>query len=147
MNSNAERDLRERAKNIIRNYSIASGTASGALAIGALLGLDTTFSIPMVIRMITELGQLFGLTMDDVKPTDQFKTLIGRFIAVSLSKSILSLVPVIGNVANGLTTYYLFQSVGWAAYEVFKDGKDFSTLTEKEIQAYLKRAEESKAEH
>jgi uncharacterized protein (DUF697 family) len=147
MNSDAEKRLRDRAKTIIRNYSIASGTASGALAIGALWGADTAFSISIVIKMVSELAQLFGTKIDEVRSTDQFQALIKRFVAVSLSKSFISFFPGIGNVANGVMTYYLIKSIGWAVYEIFRDGKNFSDLTEEEVEFYVKYAEENKAKY
>ncbi|MBD1852999.1 hypothetical protein H6F87_23940 [Cyanobacteria bacterium FACHB-502] len=147
MNSDAEKRLRDRAKTIIRNYSIASGTASGALAIGALWGVDTAFSISIVTKMVSELAQLCGTTTDEVRSTDQFQALIKKFVAISLSKSLISFIPVIGNVANGVMTYYLIESIGWAVYEIFRDGRSLSDLTEEEIEFYVKYAEENKAKY
>jgi len=147
MNSNSEKNLRDRAKSIIRNYSIASGTASGAMAIGAFLGLDAAFSTSIVIKMISELGQLFGVTTDEVKSTPQFKTLVQKFIVFSMSKSVISLMPIVGNVANGVMTYYLIESIGWAVYEIFRDGRNLSDLNEEAVKSYLERAERNKAQY
>jgi uncharacterized protein (DUF697 family) len=147
MNSDSEKKLRDRAKSIIRNYSIASGTASGALAIGAFLGFDTAFSISIVIKMMSELAQLFGLSIDEIKSTPQFKTLVQKFIVVSISKSVISFIPVIGNVTNGVMTYYLIESIGWAVYEIFKDGRNLSDLNEEEVKSYLEHAERNKAQY
>jgi uncharacterized protein (DUF697 family) len=147
MNSDTEKRLRDRAKTIIRNYSIASGTASGTLAIGALWGADTAFSISIVIKMVSELAQMFGTTTDEVRSTAQFQALIKRFVAVSLSKSLISFLPVVGNVVNGVMTYYLIESVGWAVYEIFRDGRNLSDLTEEEVEFYVRHAEENKAKY
>ena len=73
MNSNNEDFCRERARIIIRNYSIASATASGTLAIGATIGIDTAFSVGIVVKMINEIGELFGLRIGAVASTPQFK--------------------------------------------------------------------------
>jgi uncharacterized protein (DUF697 family) len=147
MNSDSEKRVRERAKSIIRNYSIASGTASGALAIGAFLGFDAAFSISIVIKMISELAQLFDLSIDEVKSTPQFKTLAQKFIVASISKSAISFIPVVGNVANGVMTYYLIESIGWAVYEIFKDGRNLSDLNEEEVKSYLEHAQKNKSQY
>ena len=147
MNSDSEKKLRDRAKIIIRNYSIASGTASGALAISAFLGFDTAFSISIVIKMMSELAQLFGLSIDEIKSTPQFKTLVQKFIVVSISKSVISLIPVIGNVTNGVMTYRLIESIGWTVYEIFKDGRNLVDLNEEEVKSYLEHAERNKAQY
>jgi uncharacterized protein (DUF697 family) len=147
MNSDEEKYLKDRAKSIIRNYSIASGTASGALAIVAFLSVDIAFSTSIVVKMIAELVRLFGRSIDEVKFTDQYKALIQKFIVVSLSKSLISLVPGVGNVANGLMTYHLIESIGWAVYEILRDGKNPSELDEEEVKVYLRRAEKNKVKY
>jgi uncharacterized protein (DUF697 family) len=147
MNSDAEKHLKDRAKSIIRNYSIASGTASGALAIAAFLSVDLAFSTSIVVKMIAELARLFGRLIDEVKFTDQYKALIQKFIVVSVSKRLISFVPGFGNVVNGLMTYHLIESIGWAVYEILRDGKNPSDLDDEEVKAYLKRGEKNKVKY
>lgn len=140
---NSERERRERARSIIRNYSIATGTASGALAIGAIFRLDIALSIPIVIKMIIDIGNLFGLrinVVEEVTSSPQFKSLASRFLALSFAKSVISVIPVIGNITNGVVTYQLIQSIGWAVYEIFNDGRDLEDLDDEEIRKYLRRS-------
>lgn len=146
MSSETSKNRRQQAKKIIRNAAIGSATAAGAAAQGAAFGLDFALSTPIVINMIVELGALFNQPVDKVIATSFASHLIGAASGVYVAKSILGFIPGIGNIANAAMTYPLIELVGWAAYEIFRNGEELSDISEEEAQAYIKRVSRERNE-
>lgn len=139
MNSERDKERKEQARKIIRNASIASATAAGAVAQGAAFGMDFALLTPIVINMIIELGELFDQTVDKIVATTFAGHLIGAASGVYVAKSLLGFIPLIGNVVNAAITYPLIELIGWTAYEIFRNGEQLSEVGEEETQFYMKR--------
>jgi uncharacterized protein (DUF697 family) len=130
------------AETIISNAAIASSTAAGALSQIAILGLDNSLVVPIIVNMIIQIGKIFDKKVDQ-RAAVKFLTLVmALYFAYSSAKALVGLVPFLGNVFNAAVTFPYIELVGWIAYEIFKDNREISDITEEEIMdIYKKRAE------
>lgn len=109
---------------IIHTSSGSAAAASGAMAQGAVLGLDTPVIISIHIGMIIALGEIFGRKLDKNTAIALLGAAAGVGIGVFGVKAILGFVPIGGNIVNAAVSFGYTEFLGWTFVKYFKGDKD-----------------------
>jgi uncharacterized protein (DUF697 family) len=114
---------RKRAKVLIHGAAVAAGAASGGLAQGAVLALDTPILGAIYIGLVEELGALFHQKVTKKCGAALLAEFGGFGVGVLGVKAVLGFLPGIGNVANAGISAATTEAIGWSLFKYF-DGKD-----------------------
>ncbi len=113
---------------IIHTASGSAAAASGALAQGAALGLDTPVLITIHIGMIIQLGEVFGRKLNKNTAAALLGTGTGVGIGAFGVKAILGLIPFGGNLVNATVSFGYTELLGWTFVKLFKSDEDSRLL-------------------
>jgi len=108
-------DEKIKCHSIIHSFSTGSGAVGAGLA--QLSICDEKIITPLQIAMVVALGNVFGIKLSKsaaAAKTAKTATLVGK----SVSK-VIAHIPIIGNVANGVTAVGLTEILGWMIVEEF----------------------------
>ena len=108
---------------LIHGAAVAAGAASGALAQGAVLALDTPILGVIYIGLIEELGELFHQKVTKECGAELLAEFGGFSVGLFGVKAVLGIVPVLGNFANAGISTATTEAMGWSFFNYF-DGKD-----------------------
>lgn len=112
---------REKAHAIIHSAAVAASATAGALAQGAILGVDTPILTGIHIGMVMSLGELFDQRVDTTAAITLLGLWAGQGVGVAIAKGLLGTLPGIGNLANAAATAMHTEALGWLAYSYFAD--------------------------
>lgn len=122
---------------IIHTASGSAAAASGALALGAAIGLDTPVLITIHIGMIIQLGEVFGRKLNK----NTAAALLGASTGVSIGafgvKAILGFIPFAGNVVNAAVSFSYTELLGWTFVKLFKNDQEVPLLLNKEREGMM----------
>lgn len=113
-----------RLEAIIHTASGSAAAASGAMAQGAVVGMDTPVLITIHIGMIISLGEIFGRRLDKTTATALLGAAAGVGIGVFGVKAILGLIPIGGNIVNAAISFGYTEVLGWTFVKYFRGDKD-----------------------
>jgi uncharacterized protein (DUF697 family) len=113
-----------RLEAIIHTASGSAAAASGAMAQGAVVGMDTPVLITIHIGMIISLGEIFGRRLDKTTATALLGAAAGVGIGVFGVKAILGLIPIGGNIVNAAISFGYTEVLGWTFVKYFIGDKD-----------------------
>jgi len=109
------------AKERIKCHGIIHSFSTGSGAVGAGLAQipvsDSFIITPMQIMMIVALGDVFGVKLSKSAAAAMAASTASLF-GKSASK-VIAHIPVIGNVANGVTAVSITELLGWKVVEEF----------------------------
>jgi uncharacterized protein (DUF697 family) len=114
---------RKRAKVLIHGAAVAAGAASGALAQGGIIALDTPILGVIYIGLIEELGELFHQKVTKECGAALLAEFGGFSVGLFGVKAVLGFLPGIGNLANAGISTATTEAMGWSFFNYF-DGKD-----------------------
>ncbi|NEP76876.1 MAG: hypothetical protein F6K39_01000 [Okeania sp. SIO3B3] len=113
---------------IINTASVSAAAASGALAQGAALGLDTPVLITIHIGMVIQLGEVFGRKLNKNTAAALLGSGVGVGIGAFGVKAILGFIPFAGNLVNATVSFGYTELLGWTFVKLFKNDKDSALL-------------------
>ncbi|HJT55546.1 MAG TPA: hypothetical protein VJ761_03550 [Ktedonobacteraceae bacterium] len=135
-----EEKTEEKASLIIHSNAIASTIGANAFAGMSWFGLDASLSATIGTNMVRDLGKLFGKTYKETTIHAILDQVLGTIMGVSSAASVLGLVPGIGNAVNSSITFSVIEILGWAVYDILKDGRDITSLSLEEFKKYIRIA-------
>jgi len=97
---------------IIHTASGSAAAASGAMAQGAVIGLDTPVLITIHIGMIIGLGEVFGRRLNKTTAIALLGSAAGVGIGVFGVKAILGFIPIGGNLVNAAVSFGYTERLG-----------------------------------
>ncbi|MCL2934089.1 MAG: hypothetical protein MGG11_18155 [Trichodesmium sp. MAG_R03] len=115
---------------IIHAASVSAGAASGALAQGAVLALDTPVLITIHIGMIVQLGEVFGRKLNKNTAAALLASAAGVGVGAFGVKAILGFIPFAGNLVNAAVSFGYTELLGWTFVKLFKNDQDTSLLVD-----------------
>src|SRR5438034_1553800 len=116
---------------VIHASSTAAALIAGAAANIPILGPLATGSIlvtGITTTMVIAIGELFGYSLETGAIVGLAGQILGMTLGANLLKTALSIIPGVGAVSNAVVTFGVMESIGWAAYLIFRDGKDILSL-------------------
>jgi uncharacterized protein (DUF697 family) len=129
---------------IIHSSATAAAITAGALAGIPILGPAAGGSViltAITAGMVVAIGGEFGQNFE----TSAILGLAGQFLAMTIGTSLLqtalSIIPGLGTVSNALLTFGVTESIGWAAYLLFKEGRDITRVDQAEFKIYMDKGE------
>jgi uncharacterized protein (DUF697 family) len=122
MTSQMNDTVKDQAKVIIDDSAMASSIAAGAVAQIAPFGAGFALEMPIILSMIQKLGELFGATTMEQSKAKSLAEI--RLMSLISTTSLIGVLPIIGNAVSAAISYPYVQSIGWAAYEYFRNEAD-----------------------
>jgi uncharacterized protein (DUF697 family) len=129
---------------IVHASSTAAAIVAGAAANIPIIGpmaAGTVLLTGITATMVIAIGDLFGHSFETGAIVGLAGQIIGMTLGTSLVKTALSIVPGIGAISNAAVTFGVTESIGWAAYLIFREGKDITTLGKAELKAYMDKGQ------
>lgn len=115
------KSLKTRAHQIIHGAATACAATAGAMAQGATVGADAPFLTGIQTAMVVALAALFDRDLDEADALAYLGTQAGVSIGVGGAKAILGIFPGIGNFANAAVTFIHTETLGWTAFDYFRE--------------------------
>jgi uncharacterized protein (DUF697 family) len=130
---------------IIHSCAAASATAAGAWSaipfagpFSMMVGADTPVLASITAGMVVSLGKLFGQSLTKGAAMGVVGNLLGLVFGVNIARGLMSLIPGAGTMINAATTATLQETIGWAFFYIFDEGKDPTKMTAEEIYKCVK---------
>jgi uncharacterized protein (DUF697 family) len=120
MVSLTEVERHERAKEIIDEAAKTAAGAAALLAPGAFLGADVLPQTALAIKMVAELGELFGQRIEKSTAIVLLGQAAGLSAGVGGTRALWGIIPILGNVVNAGATFIHTKLMGWSIYNYFK---------------------------
>jgi len=128
---------------IIHTFSLAAGSTGFAVSLipTASFGADVPILVSIGGGMVISLGVLFKQKPNKVF----FSTLIGQasatLVGFTLAKGLLSLIPVVGNIANTAVAFLVTEALGWGVFLLYTRNKDINNISVDELIEAVKEAQ------
>lgn len=106
---------------MIHGAAVAASAASGGLAQGALLGLDTPILTAIYIGLVQKLGKIFNQEITDEDGMAVLAAFGGFGLGVFGVKAVLGFLPGIGNLANAAISAATTEAIGWYCFNYFDE--------------------------
>ncbi|MEZ2226545.1 MAG: hypothetical protein ACBR50_09785 [Microcoleus sp.] len=113
--------ITKEARSIIHKAAISAAAASGAMAQGGILSLDTPVLISIHVGMVIAIGALFGKKVNHANAMGILGAAAGVGIGVAGVKAVVGVFPIVGNVANATVSFSYTEALGWFCFQYFKD--------------------------
>jgi uncharacterized protein (DUF697 family) len=129
---------------IVHASSTAAAIVAGAAANIPIVGpmaAGTVLITGITSTMVIAIGDLFGHSFETGAIVGLAGQIIGMTLGASLLKTALSIIPGVGAVSNAAVTFGVTESIGWAAYLIFREGKDIMTLGRAELKSYVEKGQ------
>jgi uncharacterized protein (DUF697 family) len=120
--------------------AIVAGTAANIPIIGPMAA-GTVLLTGITATMVIAIGDLFGYSFETGAIVGLAGQILGMTLGASLVKTALSIIPGVGAVSNAVVTFGVTESIGWAAYLIFRDGKDIMKLGQAELKSYMDKGQ------
>lgn len=125
MTNSTDDARKEAARRIIRGATLASAPISSVLI---SVSADTTLMTALNVSMIQALATLFEIKLEARDALRILYELSGSRLGQVTAKTLLGLVPGVGNLANSIIASGYTEALGWSAYRYFSD-RSFSPST------------------
>ncbi len=116
--------------------AIVAGTAANIPVIGPMAA-GTVLLTGITATMVIAIGDLFGYSFETGAIVGLAGQILGMTFGASVVKTALSIIPGVGAVSNAVVTFGVTESIGWAAYLIFRDGKNITALSQAELKSYM----------
>lgn len=107
-----------------KSNAIIHTAATAAAGIGAGLAqlplADAALIAPIQITMVTSLGPVFGIAVDDSMAKGIIASLAASYVGRGAVQLLVGWIPVAGNAINAATAAAITEALGWAAVSHFK---------------------------
>jgi uncharacterized protein (DUF697 family) len=116
---------------IIHASATAAAIVAGAAASIPIIGPMAAGSVILTVitaGMVIAIGDQFGYDFETGAILGLVGQVLGMTFGASIIKTALSIIPGIGTVSNATVTFGVTESIGWAAYLIFREGKDITAL-------------------
>jgi uncharacterized protein (DUF697 family) len=138
---------------IIHASATAAAIVAGAAATVPIIGPMAAGSVVLTgitAGMVIAIGDQFGQNFETGAIFGMVGQVLGMTFGASIIRTALSIIPGVGTVSNAVVTFGVTESIGWAAYLIFREGKDITALGQDELKRYMdkggKYAAEAKGE-
>lgn len=101
---------------IIHSYATMAGAAGAGLA--QVPGSDNLVIVPLQIKMITEIGEVYGQHLSKSMATSMLATAAASVAGRTTSQWLIGWIPGWGNTVNATTAFAITESIGWAADKI-----------------------------
>jgi uncharacterized protein (DUF697 family) len=129
----------------IHASATAAAIVAGAAATVPIIGPMATGNViltAITAGMVIAIGEQFGHDFETGAILGVAGQILGITLGATLIRTVLSIIPGIGTVSNAAVTFGVTESIGWAAYLIFKEGKDITALSQDELRSYVDRGGE-----
>lgn len=148
--STTDAELEKKAHLIIHGCAAASAAAAAAWSsvpvvgpFSIVVGADSPVLISLAGGMIVGLGALFGHDIQKATAMSTLGTIAGFVFGISIVKGLLSFIPGAGTIICTTTAAGVQEIIGWAFYNIFKEGKDPTKMSPDQLMAYIRREQEN----
>lgn len=102
---------------IIHLHAVSAAGIAGGLA--QLPGADAAPLVAIEVKMVTELANVFGVSLTKTAATAVVSGLAGTTVGRAISQWLVGWIPGWGNAINASTAAGVVESLGWAAADHF----------------------------
>jgi len=120
MVSLTEAERHERAKEIIDEAAKTTAGTAALLAQGAFLGADVLPQTALSIKMVAEIGELFGQRVEKSAALVLLGQATGINAGIGGTRALWGVIPILGNAVNAGATFIHTKIMGWSIYNYFK---------------------------
>lgn len=113
--------ITKETRSIIHKAATSAAIASGAMAQGSIVSLDTPVLVTIHIGMVVAIGAVFGKKVSHANAIALLGAATGVGIGVAGVKSVMGIVPIAGNLANATVSFAYTEALGWFCFKYFKD--------------------------
>lgn len=111
-------EQKEHCHKIIHEAAMAG---AGVAAVGSQIPFaDTPILIGLEIKMVKDLGQVFGFRVSEATAKGLLAGFVGAIAGHTISKTVFGWIPALGNAINAGTAAAVIEGLGWAAVKHFE---------------------------
>lgn len=134
MVSLTEAERHERAKEIIDEAAKTTAGTAALLAQGAFLGADVLPQTALSIKMVAEIGELFGQRIEKSAALVLLGQATGINAGIGGTRALWGVVPLLGNAVNAGATFLHTKLMGWWVYNYFKSEEKLKKVIKEKFQ-------------